>query len=313
MTLHRLDELLSAAGARVRSKDKLTAKLQSAKNVVDGEQFRCSKLKDRLAAEQADVDKLEGLSLTGLFYAVLGSKEERLEKERQELLAATLKYEQSVELLESARSDVAEIQTELSRYSDADEEYDRLLKEKETLLSKSGDHRAVKLVEFAETLSDLQSDLKELDEAIDAGQSALKQLQNVSSELGAAANWGTFDLMGGGILSTMAKHSKIDSAKRMAYSAQLHLLRFEEELADADTRLQVSLEIGGFSRFADFFLDGLIADWVVQSKIQNASSACSGAISQVSSAVNRCRSRKAEAKAEFDRLSAERAEFIENA
>ena len=82
------------------------------------------------------------------------------------------------------------------------------------------------------------------------------------------------------MLSTMAKHSKIDSAKQHAHAAQRQLRRFQEELVDAGQRLNVSLEIGGFSKFADYFFDGLIADWNVQSKIRKASSACSSRASE---------------------------------
>jgi len=58
----------------------------------------------------------------------------------------------------------------------------------------------------------------------------------------------------------------------------LNLERFQEELADAGVRLNLALEIDGFSKFADFFFDGIISDWIVQSKIQNASSVCSATL-----------------------------------
>ena len=115
------------------------------------------------------------------------------------------------------------------------------------------------------------------------------------------------------MISTMAKHSKIDSAKEHARHAQRQLRRFQEELADADRRLHVSLEIGGFSKFADFFFDGLIADWVVQSKISEASSACSSTISQVSAAINECQRRLAETEKDIESLNGRRQEFIERA
>ena len=75
----------------------------------------------------------------------------------------------------------------------------------------------------------------------------------------------------------------------------------------------VSLEIGGFSKFADYFFDGLIADWVVQSKIQKASSACSSAISRVTSAVSECRRRLAETERDIKEVAKGRQEFIEQA
>ena len=75
----------------------------------------------------------------------------------------------------------------------------------------------------------------------------------------------------------------------------------------------VSLEIGGFSKFADYFFDGLIADWVVQSKIQQASSACSSTISRVTSAVSECRRRLTETEQDIEKVSEGRQEFIEQA
>ena len=44
-----------------------------------------------LDKEYADVEKLEKMSIKGVFYKVLGDKEAQLEKERQEYLQAVLK------------------------------------------------------------------------------------------------------------------------------------------------------------------------------------------------------------------------------
>lgn len=311
--LNKLDARLTEIKTRIRSKQKLESMLRQARAGLNEENVRCSTLKEILAKEKADVTKLEGVSLTALFCTVLGTIDERLEKERQEFLAAQLKHEEAVNALVDAQQEVQRVQNELTPFAEVDAEYDEILKEKETLLSEAGDSRAEMLLGFSEKLADLESDKKELHEAIQAGQSALKYLQSVSSELSSAANWGTFDLLGGGMLSTMAKHSKIDSARKSAQRAQRQLRRFQEELADADQRLQLSLDIGCFSKFADFFFDGLIADWVVQSKIKQASSACSRTTSQVSSAVNACQRRLTETKQEIEKIGKQRQEFIEQA
>ena len=47
----------------------------------------------RWQEEKKDVDKLEGISLTGIFSALSGRKEEQLEKERQEAQEALLQKE----------------------------------------------------------------------------------------------------------------------------------------------------------------------------------------------------------------------------
>lgn len=311
--LDELDNRLMQTREQLRNKQKLEAMMRQAQQTAETARSRCSELKKVLASEQADVEKLEGLTLTGLFHSVLGTKQERLDKERQEFLAAQLKHEEAAATLDEAQQEVQRIRSELDALLDAGTRYKELINEKEKLLAQSGGQSAERLLVLSERLADLTSDRKELQEALRAGQAALSSLKTVSSELGSAANWGTLDMVGGGMISTMAKHSKIDSAKQHARQAQRRLQKFQQELADANQRLHVSLEIDGLTTFADYFLDGLIMDWVVQSKIQGASSACSKAISRVTAAVNECRKSLAKTEDELAKVSAERREFVEGA
>ena len=118
-------------------------------------------------------------------------------------------------------------------------------------------------------------------------------------------------MLGGDMIATIAKHSKIDSAKQKGQYAQLNLERFQEELADAGVRLNLALEIDGFSKFADFFFDGIISDWIVQSKIHNASSVCSATLTCVQLAVHQCERRLKEVNQAIEGLNNSRLEFIE--
>src|SRR5690606_32881527 len=65
----------------------------------------------------------------------------------------------------------------------------------------------------------------------------------------------------------MVKHSKIDDANKMSYDVQQCLKRFQKELNDVNEFTDITVDIGSFATFADFFFDGLFADWFVQSKI----------------------------------------------
>lgn len=106
---------------------------------------------------------------------------------------------------------------------------------------------------------------------------------------------------------------KLEAMFAQVQSSLRQLRRFQEELADPGQRLNVSLEVGGFSKFADFFFDGLIADWVVQSKIRDASEACSSALSRVSLVVGKCRQRLAEFGRERDSVGQQRRALVEQA
>lgn len=304
---------LVQAREHVRTKRKLEAMLAEARHHLQEDEQRCTTLQQQLASEKADVDRLEGFSLTALFYTILGTKEERLDKERQEHLAARLKHEEAVEAVHDAKQQVQRLQQDLAAVRDADDRYEQLLDEKHRLLVETRDQRAEALLGFTERLTDLAADEKELQEAIRAGKSAREALERVRAELRSAENWGTWDMLGGGLMATMAKHSRIDTAKRHAQTAQRYLRRFQEELADAGERLHVSLQIGEFSTFADYFFDGLIADWAVQSKVQNASAACSSAISQVNAAVAGCQGRLSQVEQEIEAVTEQRRQLVEQA
>ena len=219
------------AKERVRSARKLEARLRKTCQFLDIEQNKCSALRQQLEREKSDLDKLEGLSLTALFHSVLGTKEQRLEKEKQEYLAAKLKYDESVQAIDEIRESVQYLQKKLAALAHVDAEFDALVQEKERLLVGAADKNAKNLVTLSERLADLTCDCKELQEAIQAGEFALDSLNRVNSELQSARDWGTWDMLGGGTITTMAKHSKIDLAKQHTHDAQRQLRRFQEELA----------------------------------------------------------------------------------
>ena len=309
-----LRQQLIAAKSRLREKQKLEAMLAESRSMLRHEQEKCRLLEMILSEEQADVDKLEGLSLAGIFYTIMGTRQERLETEKQELLAATLKVEECQVAVEDLSQDIEQLGTQLKSLHDAAATYQNLLQQKEATLVQSDSRHVRTLLEFAEAIADLAADRKELEEAIAAGNDALRSLERAESHLSSAEGMGTWDMIGGGTFVTLAKHSRIDSAKDESRSAQRRLRKFREELADADSRLHVSLDdISGFSTFADYFFDGLIADWVVQSKIQNASSACRSAISKVKSALGQCRNQIARVKTEIQKKESERQDLIEQA
>lgn len=122
---------------------------------------------------------------------------------------------------------------------------------------------------------------KEVDEAILAGELSLTSLRNAKSELDSASNWGIFDILGGGFITSMVKHSKLDNATRLMEEAKRNLKYFEKELADVNRIANLNLNISGFLTFADYFFDGMIADLLVQSQISDTQKQVNDAIRQV--------------------------------
>lgn len=111
---------------------------------------------------------------------------------------------------------------------------------------------------------------KEIKEAIYAIDTTLGYLNEAKGYLNSASNWGIFDMLGGGFFSTMIKRGKMNDANRCLEKAKRSVINTKKELNDINQTIDVDLEIDGFLSFADYFFDGLVADWMVQSKINSA-------------------------------------------
>ena len=217
--------------------------------------------------EQADVDKLEGRSLAAFFYHVIGKMDEQLTKERKEAYAARVKYDAAVRELAAVEGDLTRYETELSSLRNCEQQYRSVLKEKAEAVKAAGGSTAEEILNLEEHLSFLKSQNRELREAISAGNSALNTADHVLSSLDSAEGWGTWDLFGGGLISDLAKHSHLDEAQGNIEHLQSQLRRFKTELADVKINADMQVNVDGFLRFADYFFDGLFADWAVLDQI----------------------------------------------
>lgn len=82
------------------------------------------------------------------------------------------------------------------------------------------------------------------------------------------------------------KRSKMSNAQALMEQAKSELLRFQRELKDVNVPLELRMDIGSFLSFADFFFDGFVADYLVQSKIADAKTQVSDAIYMVEHILN---------------------------
>lgn len=130
---------------------------------------------------------------------------------------------------------------------------------------------------------------KEINEAIAAGEHALRSLRLAQDKLKSARSWGLWDIFGGGAISGLIKHNRISEASQHIEDAKRDLLKFEKELRDVSAPMNLNLNIDGFITFADFFFDGFIADYIVQSKIAEAREQVDRAIVVVESMINKLR------------------------
>ena len=240
--------------------------------------------------EQADVEKLEGRSLAAFFYNVIGKMDEQLSKEREEAYAAKVKYDAAARELVAVEEDLARYEAELTGLRDCERQYGAVIQEKAAAVKSAGSPAAEEILKLEERLAFLESQKRELSEAVSAGNSALSTANQVLSSLDSAEGWGTWDLLGGGLISDLAKHSHLDDAQSSIEHLQSQLRRFKTELADVKISADMQVNVDGFLRFADYFFDGLFADWAVLDKIGQSQSQVQSTKSQIESVLYRLNS-----------------------
>jgi hypothetical protein len=167
-------------------------------------------------------------------------------------------------------ADILTYRNQLRELADAEQRFTQLLNQKAAAIKASGSETAAKMLELERQIGASIAQKKELGEAIGAGKWALSTANQVLSHLNDADGWATWDLLGGGTLSDLAKHSSLEEAQQQLNYLQVQLSRFATELADVTVYANLQTNITGFDRFADFFFDGLLADWNMKSKIEQA-------------------------------------------
>lgn len=263
------NERLAKVKEQQRKKQKWEKQLARYEKVLQENQLAANQAKQILQNEAADVEKLSGLSLTNLFVTIAGNKEDRLRKEKREVARAHLKHEEALKAKSDIQEAIQNLKEKLNTLPDVDRDYKEILSEKEKLIHDTNSPLTDELYAFSEHLAELQAYLVEMEEAIKAGKEVRVALADALRSLDSAANWGTWDMLGGGMITTAIKHNHMDEAKESIHSAQAKMRTFHNELLDVDQDEGWGIDISGLATFADYFFDGLISDWFVQGKIKD--------------------------------------------
>lgn len=246
-----------------------------------------SVMEDRKAEyeiEQEEADALQGGSLTLLLYTLLGMKEDKIGKEEAEALAAKAAYETAKAELDHVLARQVELRAEIRGLGNCERYYEEMLAEKKAyLMSKEVMVNAAVEALEAEKAAIIR-DSKELKEALEKGQYALKVANSVAETIGIAnrlsyKDYGEYHRHGGS--SSMyysVRDDEIDVAKRNALvrlenslqTLAKYLQDFAAELKDITLALTYDVPTIHFSDgllFLDRWVDGPISALVVDDKL----------------------------------------------
>ncbi len=113
------------------------------------------------------------------------------------------------------------------------------------------------------------------------------------------------------MIASAVKHAKLDEASAAVQEVQPLLQRFERELADVGGPGALQVETGGLAGFVDIFMDSLLVDLLVQSRINDSLEAARGMHQKVQELLARLKAEYRQASSQVRELEDERRGLVE--
>ncbi|UBU09260.1 hypothetical protein [Nonomuraea gerenzanensis] len=304
-----LDARLREAAARMHRAEHVRRLRDATAQQIQDVRHALVELEAELAKEERDVARLKG-GLSAVVARMLGNREERMERERAEAVVARERVDGHRARLAQLETDAAAAAAELADLGPASRDYARLLAEKEQQLIRSGGPGARELADLGAALDRLEAELRECEEARQAGQGAHEALGVVLRFLDSASGASTFDVLGGGLLADAFEHDRLTSADKAAWHAQRALDVFARELADTGIAAGPVMPKVDTRWFVDAFFDNIISDVLKHQRIQKTRTEVKELAQWVRETVAYLKARHAQLMTEHSRLLTRRRELL---
>ena len=109
----------------------------------------------------------------------------------------------------------------------------------------------------------------QINKAINITDQLINYLDDAERQLSSARNWGFLDILGGGLITDLIKHSKLGNAKSSMNQVNYLLQELKDVLGGISMPGDYRMNVNEFLTFADFFFDSGIVDVYMTAKIMN--------------------------------------------
>ncbi|MGN7479779.1 hypothetical protein ACTHOQ_18315 [Solibacillus silvestris] len=252
--------------------EKLHKKIETVERLIAHAEREIGRHQLDMQNARKQLNKLEAFSFVNLFREWSGKKDELIEQNLDRAAVTELKLIESQLTYEDLQDDRVDLIHKLNAINESyvEEQLKQTDTKKQQWLQANAPHLAAKLTDILEQELLCRKLIKEINEAMDAGNHALSKLTDAGYALNDAKSYSTWDtFLGGGFIATAFKHEKLNETNSYLHDAQMALQRFHNELLDVKEIRQDSLVIDtdGFVMFTDYFFDNIFTDWSIHSKI----------------------------------------------
>lgn len=255
--------------------EKLHKKIETVERLLTHAEREIDRHESDLQNVRKQLNKLEAFSFVNLFREWSGKKDELIEQNMDQVAVSELKLIEAQLTCEDLRDEHVDLIQKLNAINESYvvRELQQINEQKKQWLQQHAPEVAKQLTRILDQELLCKQLLKEIHEALDAGNVALSKLTDAGAALHEAHSYSTWDtFLGGGFIATSMKHEKLDKTNSYIHEAQMALQRFHNELLDVKEMRHDTLPIttDGFVMFTDYFFDNIFTDWSIHSKISTA-------------------------------------------
>lgn len=200
-----------------------------------------------LQKEQADVEKLEGVTVSSVFYTVIGQKERKLEKEKAEAFDAEEKFSEVRNQLDAINEEITKYERELRAVRGCDLRYGRLLPQIIDEIKAIDSPASKAIIDTVDSLTRIEAKLTALDEALALCTEALNNAKAAEKSLAISENYAqSLSLFNAKHNAPLRSDIKINltQAQQTVDTLCRQIKRLDASLVGSQINFDINIEVG---------------------------------------------------------------------
>jgi DNA repair exonuclease SbcCD ATPase subunit len=243
---------------KVEEKSKIRIRLEKLRANLEEENLMLKNFSDTLEKEKRELEKLENVSITSVFYSIIGKIDAKLEREKQKFYSAQYNYEVSRGNIEDLKRSIREAYASLEELQTVEVEYEIFIKEKERMINCSSSPTKNKIKETYNKINELKLQISGDEETVKTCNNIVPFIDDLISKLDGHVsknNNKNYDL-----LLNMGDVDTDGTLNKNLEEIIHRLLSIKFQLEHLDFNFDLNFDLDWFFIFVDNFLDNISLD-----------------------------------------------------
>lgn len=207
-------------------------------------QQKVNALYEQLLQEELDVKELEGMSFKKVFYAIINQLVEKTDQEKQEAVAAKLKYDIAKKELDDIDDKLGTLREEVKQYKYIQKELNDLLKQKQQLIYSRTPVLTEKIDKISSNLNKLSHIQERLSTAKDISKTLYADITEAEECLYKAESWAKWDSSRDpSLIISAVKDTYIEHMMAALNNICRNIRKFKNALWAADMKVSIRMDL----------------------------------------------------------------------